>query len=94
MQLSQAEAAELLGVDQPKVSALKRGRISGFSLQRLVRFLINLGLDVTWGFTWQHQSFVFSSMTASGRMNGCTSSGFNNTTEHPVMLPQDRIARR
>ena len=44
--LTQAEAAELLGVDQPKVSALKRGRISGFSLERLVRFLILLGLDV------------------------------------------------
>jgi len=44
--LTQAEAAELLGVDQPKVSALKRGRISGFSLERLLRFLILLGQDV------------------------------------------------
>lgn len=44
--LTQAEAAGVLGVDQPKVSALKRGRISGFSLERLVRFLILLGLDV------------------------------------------------
>lgn len=33
-------------LDQPKVSALKRGRISVFSLERLVRFLILLGLDV------------------------------------------------
>ncbi len=44
--LTQAEAAGVLGVDQPKVSALRRGRISGFSLERLVRFLIMLGLDV------------------------------------------------
>ena len=44
--LTQAEAAKLLGVDQPKVSALKRGRLSGFSLERLVRFLILLGRDV------------------------------------------------
>ncbi len=44
--LTQAEAAELLGVDQPKISALKRGRLSGFSLERLLRFLIKLGLDV------------------------------------------------
>ena len=44
--LTQAEAAELLQVDQPKISALKRGRLSGFSLDRLVRFLVLLGSDV------------------------------------------------
>ena len=44
--LTQAEAAKLLGVDQPKVSALKRGRLSGFSLERLMRFLLLLGRDV------------------------------------------------
>ena len=44
--LTQAEAAELLNVDQPKVSALVRGRLAGFSLDRLVRFLVQLGSDV------------------------------------------------
>ena len=44
--LTQAQAARKLGVDQPKVSALKRGRLSGFSLERLVKFLILLGRDV------------------------------------------------
>ena len=44
--LSQSEAAQLLGVDQPKVSALLRGRLSGFSLERLIRFLNLLGQDV------------------------------------------------
>lgn len=44
--LSQAQAAELLGVDQPKVSALARGRLSGFSIERLLRFLMLLGHDV------------------------------------------------
>ena len=44
--LTQAEAARLLDVDQPKISALKRGRLSGFSLDRLVRFLVLLGNDV------------------------------------------------
>ncbi len=38
--LTQAAAAELLNVDQPKVSALVRGRLAGFSLDRLVRFLV------------------------------------------------------
>lgn len=32
--------------DQPKVSALVRGRLAGFSLDRLVRFLVLLGRDV------------------------------------------------
>jgi predicted XRE-type DNA-binding protein len=44
--LTQAQAAEILGVDQPKVSALVRGRLDGFSLERLYRFLNALGRDV------------------------------------------------
>ena len=44
--LTQAEAANVLEVDQPKVSALTRGKLSGFSLDRLVRFLVLLGSDV------------------------------------------------
>jgi predicted XRE-type DNA-binding protein len=44
--LTQAAAAEVLQVDQPKVSALVRGRLAGFSLDRLVRFLVLLGNDV------------------------------------------------
>jgi predicted XRE-type DNA-binding protein len=44
--LSQAEAARLLGVDQPKVSALMNGRLTGFSTGRLFRFLNALGLVV------------------------------------------------
>jgi predicted XRE-type DNA-binding protein len=44
--LTQAEAAKILDVDQPKVSALRCGRLSGFSLDRLVRFVVLLGHDV------------------------------------------------
>ena len=43
---AQAAAAELLNLDQPKVSALVRGRLAGFSLDRLVRLLVLLGSDV------------------------------------------------
>lgn len=46
LELTQVEAARLLEVDQPKISALKRGRLAGFSLDRLVRFLVLLGNDV------------------------------------------------
>lgn len=45
--LTQVQAAEILGVDQPKVSALIRGRITGFSIERLLRFLLLLGADVS-----------------------------------------------
>ena len=44
--LTQVAAAEVLGVDQPKVSALKRGRLEGFSTDRLFKFLNTLGRDV------------------------------------------------
>ena len=44
--LTQIEAAELLGIDQPKVSALVRGKLSGFSMERLFRFLNTLGSNV------------------------------------------------
>ncbi len=45
-QMTQAEAAAILGVDQPKVSALINGKLSGFSTGRLFRFLNALGRDV------------------------------------------------
>ena len=44
--LTQVEAGRVLGVDQPKVSALKRGRLTDFSLERLLGFLLRLGHDV------------------------------------------------
>ncbi|MFO0788400.1 MAG: helix-turn-helix transcriptional regulator [Pirellulales bacterium] len=44
--LTQAAAGELLGISQPKVSALLNGRLDGFSTDRLFRFLNALGCDV------------------------------------------------
>jgi predicted XRE-type DNA-binding protein len=41
--LTQKKAAELIGIDQPKVSAILRGQLSGFSIDRLFRFLMALG---------------------------------------------------
>jgi predicted XRE-type DNA-binding protein len=37
--LSQSEAAELLGIKQPDVSDLIRGKLARFSMERLERFL-------------------------------------------------------
>jgi predicted XRE-type DNA-binding protein len=44
--LTQSQAAAILGIDQPKVSALKQGHLSSFSIERLMRFLVLLGQDV------------------------------------------------
>jgi predicted XRE-type DNA-binding protein len=44
--LTQAAAAAKLGVDQADVSDLVRGKLSGFSTDRLIRFLNALGQDV------------------------------------------------
>ena len=44
--LTQIQAAAILGVDQPKISSLMRGRLAGFSIDRLLRFLLALDRDV------------------------------------------------
>lgn len=44
--MTQTQAAATLGVDQPKISALKQGKLSGFSVERLMRFLLMLGRDI------------------------------------------------
>jgi predicted XRE-type DNA-binding protein len=44
--LTQVAAAAVMGIDQPKVSALLNGRLSNFSSERLMRLLIALGQDV------------------------------------------------
>ncbi len=44
--LSQADTAALLGINQPKVSALLRFKLEGFSVERLIRFLVALDQDV------------------------------------------------
>ena len=37
--LTQQQACKILGINQPKVSALKNGRLKGFSIERLFSFL-------------------------------------------------------
>jgi predicted XRE-type DNA-binding protein len=44
--LTQTAAADLLEIDQPKVSRLLRGYLANFSTERLMHFLTMLGQDV------------------------------------------------
>jgi predicted XRE-type DNA-binding protein len=44
--LTQAQVAAALEINQPKVSALLHYKLEGFSVERLMRFLLCLGHDV------------------------------------------------
>ena len=44
--LTQVAAAALMGIDQPKVSALLNGRLANFFSERLMRLLTALGQDI------------------------------------------------
>jgi predicted XRE-type DNA-binding protein len=44
--IRQAEVAAKLGINQPKVSALLNYKLEGFSVERLMHFLVSLGQDV------------------------------------------------
>ena len=46
LRLKQADIAGLLGINQPKVSALMNFKLDGFSVERLMGFLVALDRDV------------------------------------------------
>jgi predicted XRE-type DNA-binding protein len=44
--LTQVQSAKILGIPQPKISALLNGKLSGFSVERLFNFLNLLDQDI------------------------------------------------
>jgi len=44
--LTQKKAAEMMGIDQPKVSKIMRGRLQDFSAEWLLSRILRLGLDI------------------------------------------------
>ena len=44
--LNQESAAKILGINQPKISAIANGRLKDFSIERLIEFLNKLDQDV------------------------------------------------
>jgi len=53
--LTQTEAAERLGTDQAKVSAIVRGRLDQFSTERLLQYAQMMGYDLEIRFSGRHQ---------------------------------------
>lgn len=62
---TQKEAAEHLGVTQPRISNLKNGRISKFSVDMLMGMLAKLGFTFEFNYTPKIQADVNVSMTVS-----------------------------
>jgi len=54
--LTQVEAAKIVKADQAKISALLRGRLKGFSVERLIQYLILLGRDIDVRISGNHKT--------------------------------------
>ena len=65
--LTQTEAAALLGIDQPKVSAITRGRLAAFSLNRLLTLVNLLGTDIEISIAPKPEPTRPSSLVVHGR---------------------------
>lgn len=44
--ITQTQAADIFGISQPKLSELLNGRFRGYSVERLIHFLNEIGQDV------------------------------------------------
>jgi predicted XRE-type DNA-binding protein len=73
--LTQAQAAKILEISQPKISLLLRGCLTNFSLERLLRFLNDLGQDV-----------YISVVPSSHKGHGCTRIGDFPSSARAVAL--------
>ncbi|HSX04372.1 MAG TPA: helix-turn-helix transcriptional regulator [Rhabdochlamydiaceae bacterium] len=67
--LTQAKVAKILKIDQPKVSLLLRGYLKSFSLERLFRFLNDLGQDIYIKITPSRHSGHGNTMIGDSRSN-------------------------
>jgi predicted XRE-type DNA-binding protein len=63
--LNQYQAAELLGIDQPKISSLVRGQFRGYSIERLFKYLNMLGKDLEIVVKPKSQEISITKVTAS-----------------------------
>ena len=73
--LTQAQAALAPGIDQPKISALIRGRLFAFSIERLLRFLLMLGNDVAISIKPRHHARTKARVRTTSRKLNTTSLG-------------------
>lgn len=65
---TQSEVAQILGIDQPKISRILRGQFRGLSLEKILSFIIALGSNID--------------VTVSERHNGDSADHFNIAAVH------------
>jgi predicted XRE-type DNA-binding protein len=63
--MTQAQVAEALGTDQPKVSKIMNGKLSEFSLERVLSYLQKLGFDIEVSVRPGAGAIVFGGATTS-----------------------------
>ena len=68
--LTQTETARLLNTTQPKVSDLFAGKLAGFSMERLIRFLNALDRDVRIVVSPKPRSRSHATVQVSGMLSG------------------------
>jgi predicted XRE-type DNA-binding protein len=64
--LTQVQAGDVLGIPQPRVSDLARGRLGKFSLEKLIDFAKRLGNDVEIRITRSKKKARLKVMAAGG----------------------------
>ncbi len=79
--LTQREAAQILEIDQPKVSAITRGRLGDFSLERLLMLVNRLGMDIDIALSPNLEPSRPSRMVVHGVEEALAASGGPNHSE-------------
>jgi predicted XRE-type DNA-binding protein len=71
--LTQVETARILGTGQPKVSELLAGRLDGFSIERLIRYLNALDRDVQIDVSPKPRSRAHATLKVTGKSRSARS---------------------
>ncbi|MDP2183806.1 MAG: helix-turn-helix transcriptional regulator [Actinomycetota bacterium] len=72
--LTQVETARILDTGQPKVSELLAGKLGGFSIERLIRYLNALDRDVQIVVTPKPRSRAHATLSVTGKTSPSRSS--------------------
>jgi predicted XRE-type DNA-binding protein len=92
-QLTQPAAAKLLGINQPKVSALLNKKLTGFSVERLMLFLVSLQHEVVIQVTPQSPTTIRSHRRSKSKVASASrKSRAKQITSPPVAPASQEIA--
>ncbi len=85
--LSQADAAKVLGVTQPKVSALRHYKLAGYSVERLMNLLTALDQDVEIVIRRKPRSRKSARITVVAEQSGAETQGHSSATSDRSRAP-------